>query len=155
MRLALTFLLLLGSSGWLRAAEVEFVRVWPEWREAKSFERISEYFTGQENPGSQVICRTHPETRAGFYFLARVNHTGAAAAAAKIILSVIKPDSPKTLEYTFPVALPAGETVFNLGLTGADWPGLKIHPVAWKIEVVAADGRVLGAHKSFLWEKPQ
>ena len=155
MRFVLTLLLLLSLTAGLRAADVEFVRVWPEWREAKSFERISEYFTGQENPGSQVICRTHAETRAGFYFLARVNHTGATAVAAKIVLSVIKPDSPKTVAYTFPVTLPSGETVFNLGLTGADWPGLKIHPVAWKIEVVASDGRVLGAHQSYLWEKPQ
>ena len=155
MRLVLTCLLLLGSAGCLRAAEVEFVRVWPDWREAKSFERISEFFTGRENPGSQVICRTHPDSRAGFYFLTRLNHTGAAATSAKIVLSVIKPDSPKTLAYTFPVTLPTGETVFNLGLTGADWPGLKTHPVAWKIEVVATDGRVLGAKKSFLWEKPQ
>jgi hypothetical protein len=43
----------------------------------------------------------------------------------------------------------------NLGLTGADWPGgEQAHPVAWKLELVAADGRVLAAEKSFLWEKP-
>ena len=52
------------------------------------------------------------------------------------------------------VVLPAGETVFNVGLTGTDWVGPKVHPVAWKIEIVATDGRLLGVQKSFLWEKP-
>ena len=154
MRLALTLTLLLGSAGLSRSAEVEFVRVWPEWRDAVSFERVSEYFTGQENTGSQVVRRTHPETRAGFYFLARVSNSGAAQPSAKLVVFVIKPDSPQTKVYTFPVELPAGSTVFNLGLTGADWAGPKAHPVAWKVEVVATDGRVLAVQKSFLWEKP-
>lgn len=154
MRLALTLALLLGLVAIVRAAEVEFVRVWPGWRDAASFERISEYFDGKENSGSQVLLRTHPEIRAGYYFLARAANSGPAQPSAKIILSVIKPASPHALVYTFPIVLPAGETVFNLGLTGADWAGPKVHPVAWKIEIVATDGRLLGVAKSFLWEKP-
>jgi hypothetical protein len=154
MRLVLTLALLLGSAGILRAAEVEFVRVWPAWRETASFERISEYFDGKENSGSQVLLRSHPDTRAGFYFLARAANSGPAQPSAKLILSVITPASPHALVYTFPIVLPAGKTVFNLGLTGADWAGPKVHPVAWKIEIVATDGRLLGVAKSFLWEKP-
>ncbi|MEO6875994.1 MAG: hypothetical protein ABI222_14340 [Opitutaceae bacterium] len=155
MRSALVFLLLAASATLTHAADVvSFVRVWPEWRDAQSFERISEYFTGKENPGSQVILRTQPETRSGFYFLARVKNTGPAATAAKIVVSLIKPDSPKTKAYTFPITLPAGETVYSIGLTGTDWAGPKIHPVAWKIEVIATDGTLLGVAKSFLWEKP-
>ena len=154
MRFTLTLALLLGSLAGAHAAGVEFVRVWPEWREAASFERISEYFDGKENPGSQVLLRTHPDVRPGFYFLARVANTGTAEGPAKLVLSVIKPDSPRAKVYTFPIELPAGQTVFNVGLTGDDWAGPKVHPVAWKIEVVAADGRVLGVAKSFLWEKP-
>ena len=154
MRLVLTLVLLLGSAGLARAAEVEFVRVWPEWREAESFKRISEYFNGQENTGSQVVLRSHPEIRSGFYFLARVTHSGPALSAAKVILTLITPDSPKSKAYTFTTALPAGDTVFNLGLTGADWAGPKVHPVAWKIEIVTTEGRLLGVAKSFLWEKP-
>ena len=154
MRLALTLALLLGSAGISRAAEVEFVRVWPGWRDAASFERISEYFDGKENSGSQALLRSHPEIRAGFYFLARAANSGAAQPSAKLILSVIKPASPRALVYTFPIVLPAGETVFNVGLTGDDWAGPKVHPVAWKIEIVATDGRLLGVQKSFLWEKP-
>lgn len=155
MRLVLTFVLLLGWAGIsARAAEIEFVRVWPKWRDAESFQRISEYFDGKENTGSQVVLRSQPATRPGFYFLARVTNSGPALTSAKIILSVIKPDSAAPKAYTFPIVLPAGDTVFNLGLTGTDWAGQKINPVAWKIEVVTTEGQLLGVKKSFLWEKP-
>ncbi len=154
MRLVLTLALLVVTAGLSHAAEVEFVRVWPKWRDAESFKRISEYFDGQENTGSQVVLRSHPEIRSGFYFLARVAHSGPALSAAKVVLTLITPDSPKPKTYTFTTALPAGDTVFNLGLTGADWAGENVHPVAWKIEVVTTDGRLLGTAKSFLWEKP-
>jgi hypothetical protein len=154
MRPVLLFALLLGLAGVACADEVTFVRVWPAWRDAVSFERISEYFTGKENPGSQVLLRSHPEIRAGFYFLARVTNSGPALASPKLVLTVITPDSPKPKAYTFPITLPGGDTVFNVGLTGADWAGEKVHPVAWKIEIFATEGRLLGAAKSFLWEKP-
>lgn len=154
MRCVFFFVLFLVSTVLLRAADVEFVRVWPEWREADSFKRISEYFTGEENPGRETIRRSQPEERAGYYFLARVRNRGAALPAAKLVLSIIKPDSPLTKVYTFPVALESGEHLYHLGLTGADWPGKKVRPVAWKLEVIATDGTLLAAHKSFLWEKP-
>ncbi|MDB6169607.1 MAG: hypothetical protein JWM88_2471 [Verrucomicrobia bacterium] len=154
MRFAFLLVALAASTVFGRAADVEFVRVWPEWREARSFERISEYFTGRENSGREIVRRTQPAERAGFYFVARVRNSGAELPAATIVLSLIKPDAPQVRTYTFPVPLPRGEPVFNLGLTGADWSGRRLHPVAWKIEVVTADGTVLAARKSFLWEKP-
>jgi len=154
MRFALLLALLLGPLASARAAEVEFVRIWTDWRNAESFDRISEYFTGQENTGNQIVRRSQPAVRAGYYFLVRLRNSGSSHPSAKLILSLIKPDSPLVRVYTFPVPIAAGESVFNLGLTGADWPGEKAHPVAWKLEAVATDGTKLGEHKSFLWEKP-
>lgn len=137
-----------------RAADTEFVRVWPGWRDAESFDRIGEYFGGQENGGRETVLRTQSAARAGYYFLVRVK-TAVAQPTAKFALSVIRPDHPEAKIYSFPAALGAGETVFQLGLTGADWPqGKEAHPVAWKIALLAADGRVLATHSSFLWEKP-
>lgn len=137
-----------------RAADVAFVRVWPAWRDAESFERISEYFGGGENTGREVVLRTQADERAGYYFLVRVKAT-AAAPQARFELSVIRPDTPDPKVHSFPVALPPKETVFQLGLTGADWPqGKKANPVAWKLALIGGDGRVLAEHKSFLWEKP-
>ena len=137
-----------------RAAEVEFVRVWPGWRDAASFERITDFFGGTEKDAGRTVLRTQPKERGGYYFLVRVKNP-AAARDAKFELQVIRPDKPETLKYSFPAALPAKENVFQLGLTGSDWPGGKeADPVAWKLALVSADGHVLAEHKSFLWEKP-
>ena len=155
MRSALRVLLFLGLVAFSRAAEVELGRIWPEWRTAESFERISEYFTGRENTGPQTIRRSQPGTRTGFYFLARIRNSGSELPGAKVVISLIKPDSPRVKVFTFPVPVKAGEHVYNLGLTGDDWPGAKVHPVAWKLEVVATDGTLLAVQKSFLWEKPE
>jgi hypothetical protein len=136
------------------AAEAEFVRVWPGWRDAESFDRIAEYFGGPESHGREPILRTQAGARDGYYFLVRVK-PAAALPAAKFAVSVIRPDHPDPKVFTFAAALPEKETVLHLGLTGADWPGGKsASPAAWKIALLAADGRVLAEHKSFLWEKP-
>lgn len=137
-----------------RAGEAELVRIWPGWREAEAFDRISEYFGRGENTSGQIILRTQPAAREGFYFLVRVKNT-AALAAAKFELSVIRPDAPEPKAFSFPVSLPAKGALVQLGLTGAAWPdGKKASPVAWRLALVAADGRILAEHKSFLWEKP-
>lgn len=137
-----------------RSAEVEFVRVWPGWRSAESFESISEYFTGQENHGRRVVLRTHPDARAGFYYLVRVANTGVPQQQARFVLHVISPDSPDPKTHTFTVDLEPRASVYQIGLTGPAWPAPEIHPVAWKLELLASDGRVLASAQSFLWEKP-
>lgn len=155
MRSVLFFVALVAlAAGAARAADAEFVRVWPSWRSAESFERIGEYFGRGEVPSGQIVVRTRPETRAGFYFLVRVKQP-AALAGARFVVDVIRPDAPDAKTFSFTAAVPAGEAVFQLGLTGADWPGgEKAQPVAWRLALLAADGRPLAEHKSFLWEKP-
>ena len=154
MRSLFACLVLLAAAAPLRPAEAEFLRVWPGWRDAESFERISEYFGGGENSGRQVVLRTQAAAREGFYFLVRVK-AASALANARYELSVIRPDSPDAKVYQFPATIPAKETVFQLGITGSDWPeGKDAHPVAWKLALLSGDGRVLAEQKSYLWEKP-
>lgn len=153
MRSALLLLLVL-TSALARAGEVEFVRIWPDWRNAEDFDRISEYFNGRENTSGQTILRTHPADRAGYYFLSRVK-SQAAQTGAKFVLTVIRPDSPDPQVYSFSTALAAGESVVQLGLTGPAWPGgKKAQPVAWKLALLGANGQLIVEHKSFLWEMP-
>lgn len=137
-------------------AATEFVRVWPAYRDAASFERIGEYFGQPENAGRETVLRTQPSTRDGYYFLVRVKTSDTPAPSnARFELRVIRPDTADPVTHTFPAALGPKETVFQLGLTGADWPGGKdAHPVAWKLSLLSAENRVLAEHKSFLWEKP-
>lgn len=135
------------------AAEAEFIRVWPAWRTAESFDRISEYFDGQENTGRHTVLRSRPEARAGYYFLIRAK-AATATTGAKFVLQVITPDSPDPKTYTFPATIGTKETIFDLGLTGPDWPDRKTQAVAWHLALVTADGRELASRQSFLWAKP-
>ena len=152
----LTLVFLLGILALpIRADVVEFARVWPGYREAESFERISEFFTGKENTGREVVLRTQSPARGGYYFFVRLHNSGAALAAAKFSLQVIAPDDPQPKTFVFPAAIGGGTSLFNLGLTGADWSQPKqAHPVAWRLDLLASDGQAIATAKSFLWEKP-
>jgi hypothetical protein len=142
-----------GNASVALAAEAELVRVWPAWRNAESFDRISEYFTGHENTGRHTVLRSHPDVRAGYYFLIRAQ-AARGATNLKFVLQIITPESPNPQTYTVPAAVGEQETVFDLGLTGADWPDRKTHAVAWHLAIVGADGRELASRQSFLWGKP-
>jgi hypothetical protein len=155
MRLALRFLVLLSVAvSSAVAGDIGFVRVWPGWKDAEAFDSISEYFTGREEHAHRVVLRTHPDVRAGFYYLVRVANSDGPVSGARFALHVIAPTSPDAKTYTFSTTVPKGSTVYQLGLTGAEWPDRKAHPVAWELELQSGDGRVLASEKSFLWELP-
>jgi hypothetical protein len=154
MRCCVYLLLAIALLSTAPAADLEIVRVWPSWRDAESFERIGEYFGRPENTGRETVLRTQPAARDGYYFLVRVKAV-AASPGTRFALSVIRPDTPEPKTYLFPVERWDKENIFQLGLTGADWPqGKKANPVAWKIALQDHTGAVLAEHKSFLWEKP-
>ena len=138
-------------------ASATIIRVWPDYRAAESFDRISEYFTGAENTGNQIVLRTHPESRDGFYFFTRLKTPADIAAGAQVEIGVITPGSPaaKTFLLRVPVALRKGTLLLNPGLTGPDWPptDAKTHPVAWRVRLLSADGAELATSQSYLWSK--
>jgi hypothetical protein len=152
LRRSLLFLALVAAVA-APAAEAKIVRVFFGWREAASFKRIAEYFDGREHTGGEIVVRTKPDHREGFYFLVRLKQDAPAAGAA-FVIHVIFPGSPRAKAFTLPADVPAGETVFNLGLTGADWPSRETHAVAWKIELKDGTGAVLASEKSYLWDNP-
>jgi len=127
--------------------------VYTGWREADSFKRISEYFTGRENTGDIVVLRTHPEQRSGFYFLIKAVNPGSPAAVT-VGLEVIVPNNPKPKTYAFSATLKSGANLIDLGLTAGDWTDPEAHPVAWIINFENARGDVLAVKKSYLWERP-
>ncbi len=138
----------------LKAAEVEFVRVWPAWRDANSFRRISEYFDGAEVSDGKIIERTQPKSRTGFYFFVRLKHPTLALKGAHFSIQYITPYWLEARERTFPANEAPGEHQYLLGLTGSDWTGHETHPIAWKVDLISADGQVLATSQSFLWSKP-
>jgi hypothetical protein len=154
MRPLLSLCLALLICAPLGAANVTFVRTWLNYRDAQSFVRISEYFTGKENPGRETYLRSQPEERTGLYFLTRLKNTSEAVNGARLELNVITPESAAPKTYKFDVTIPKGEHVFQVGLTGSDWKDPKVHPVAWQIVLVDAEGHTVATHESFLWSKP-
>lgn len=133
---------------------VDFVRIWPQWRNADAFDRITEYFGGHENDGRETVLRSRPEARAGMYFLVRVK-TAASISNGKFVLQIIRPDAPDAKSFVFPASVPEKGRVFELGLTGSDWPGGRdAHAVAWKLTLFDSAGQVVADQQSFLWAMP-
>ena len=152
-RLAL-FILFLTSAFAVFAGDLKIVRVWPGYRAAESFDRISEYFGGGENSARRTVLRTRSGDRAGYYFLVRLVNPDAAQPGCSWQLQVILPTSAQPRTFAFPTGIPAGQNVFELGLTGTDWPNAKTEPVAWKLVLQSTDGRELVSQQSFLWDRP-
>ncbi|HUJ43041.1 MAG TPA: hypothetical protein VLW52_05470 [Opitutaceae bacterium] len=150
----LRLLLVLALPAAAQAAGLEIVRVFTSWRAAASFQSVGEYLDGREHTGGIAVLRSQPGARAGYYWLVRLKNSGAAFSGAKFVLQVITPAGPEPKTFVFATAVPAGRPVFQLGLTGSDWPGAKARPVAWHLQLLAADGRTLLAKESFLWELP-
>jgi hypothetical protein len=149
-----TFTLFLAFCGAARAADPYFKRVWPQWHAADSFQSFYEDHTGKELQGKWTVLRSQPAERGGLYFLTRVENPGAMMPGTVFVIRIISPDSLETRVFQFPADVPQGSMLFEIGLTGKDWDGQHVQPVAWKMELQAADGRVLTEKKSFLWEKP-
>lgn len=136
------------------AGDISLLRVWPQWHTADSFQSFYEYHTGRELVGKWTVLRSQPEERTGLYFLTRVENHGAPVSGATLVVRVVTPDATETKVFTFPAQVKAGSWLFEIGLTGKDWPAEHIEPVAWDVELQSADGTVLAKKTSFLWEKP-
>lgn len=152
--LTAAFLICVGE---LAAAPVRIVRLWNGYREAASFLRLSEYLTGEENPGRAILLRTDPEVREGFYFTLRLaGEERNPVPDGRIVLQVVAPDAEKPRRFEFPFQAGGRRSVrLEIGLTGADWPYEEALPLAWQLEVLGSDGTVLASRASYLWAKPE
>ncbi len=134
---------------------LKIIRVWPSYRPAESFERISEFLGKDENPRDKLILRTQPDARAGYYFLVRVKNSDTASVDIKIELQVISPFAPEAKTYRFSCMLPAGSHALNLGLTGTDWPGKpNDEVVAWQLRLLSSADLEIAKQQSYLWQLP-
>ncbi len=149
----LVAVLLLLSAPLLLPAATTIVRVWPSYREADSFRRISEYVGGTENSGREIVLRTQPEAHAGYYLLTRINADSAAAGSA-VVVEIVLPGDPTIRTFTFPAGLRAGEHVYQIGITGSDWPNAKTRAAAWRVTARSPEGETIAELASFLWSAP-
>jgi hypothetical protein len=145
--LALTF-----APGLASAAEAKIERIWPTYRTAASFTRIAEYFGGKER-SPELIVRSQPDTRDGYYFLTRFTLSEAQPGAILALEYIVPGDENARVQF-FPVNLPKGSRAVFAGLTGTDWPNAKTQPTAWRLRLLAASGQELARQQSFLWSLP-
>lgn len=122
--------------------------------------RISEWFTGRENPGRRQYLRSDPSDRSGYYFVLRIpSHLQDAAGAVPLAFSIeIFPGGtlrPLVCDYPVPAFLSL-EKPFYLGITGDHWAQPDRAPIAWKIVLHPAgtEHAALAQWKSHLWSDP-
>jgi hypothetical protein len=152
--LAALLLMALLPAALVSAPNVEVVRVFTGWHSAGSFHRVSEYLGGKENTGGIIVLTTQKSDRSGYYWLVRLDNKSSQLAGGRFELQVISPSAPEAKTYSFAADIPSGGAVFQLGLTGPDWPGPKSRPAAWRLCLLAADGSTVFTRESFLWEPP-
>ena len=142
-----------GLSGFCSLrADTQITRVWPEYRSAASFVRIEEYFGGSEK-APELILRSQAKRRDGFYFLARFK-TSEALVGSVLVVEYFVPGEEEARVQFFTLDLPRGSRAVLAGLTGADWPGAKVEPTAWRLRLLGANGQELALEQSFLWALP-
>lgn len=146
----------LGASPATAVEPIDFTRIRPTYRETASFKRISEFFTGKENPGRNIIFRTQPEIRDGFYFSFRIEAPkGSTVPAGTVALLVYLANATEPTEFTYKLEAKKKRWVpVLIGLTGTDWEDPEAVPVAWRLEYRTPSGQVTGHANSFLWILP-
>ena len=124
-------------------------------RTAGDDSRASEVFGVKDTAGSDVVFRTDASGRGGHYFYVKLDD--APPADAKLVLQVVRMENAAAERYEFPArfrpGFPFGEYV--IGLTGKQAGDAKWRPIAWRVSVVDAKGKVLAAKHSFLWGTPR
>lgn len=151
-RLSIVSLLAIALASAASAADVKFVRVWPDYRTADSFTRVGEYFGGKEHT-PELLVRSQPAARDGFYFLARFKSSEALPGAI-LAIETVQPGTDVPSVHFLSVDLPQGSRAILAGLTGNDWPSAKVKPTAWRLRLLSASGEELARQQSFLWTLP-
>ncbi|MBC2602192.1 hypothetical protein [Puniceicoccus vermicola] len=118
----------------------------------EDFFRISEYFTGQEPETDRIYVRTDPEVRGGYFWILPITKEMSQRDIGEIHLSVQIPGDPEMKEFTLePERSASSGATLWIGLTGLDWPGIQFGPVAWNLQILDPEGKVLEERESYLW----
>lgn len=103
---------------------------------ASDFKRISEYFTGEANPGGDIVAYTDPNDRSGLYFMVAPDRLEDLRDGAIVVLEYVSAEKAAPQKCLFVVPAFPGSGLFRelrLGVTGEDWPAGNPGVVAWKV----------------------
>ncbi len=146
--LSILITLILAALANTSASALEII--FADHRDTHSFQRISEFFTGQENPGRYLIARTDPERRDGFYVSIKADRNDPLDQFTNARISYIKTASQDIHISEIPLTGKMKKRIL-VGLTEEEWFEDKTYPHAWKIEFLDQSGQTLDSVQSFLW----
>lgn len=146
MKDVLTAIVLFSIAHLCSGAEIIF----SDRRDADSFKRISEHFTGNENPGRYVIARTDPSQRDGYYIALKLDESDQPEKADKVLLHFVRPGSQDVETKTLTIG-PINKDRALIGMTDDVWSSTSSIPTAWKIEFLDSAGTVISTSQSYLW----
>ncbi len=123
----------------------------PKRRSVDDVARASEAFYAKESHGQDIVFRTTENERAGYYFYSKLSFSP--PVDSRLVLEVVRAEGEAPERYDFSLALrpkfPLGE--YAIGLTGKDAGSGNWVPIAWRLTVLDAKGKVLASEHSFLW----
>ena len=123
----------------------------PKRRSVDDVARASEAFYAKESHGQDIVFRTTENECAGYYFYSKLSFSP--PVDSRLVLEVVRAEGEAPERYDFSLALrpsfPLGEYV--IGLTGKDAGLGNWVPIAWRLTVLNAKGKVLASQHSFLW----
>ncbi|HSH10017.1 MAG TPA: hypothetical protein VK995_06485 [Oceanipulchritudo sp.] len=151
-RLFLVLALLLAPL--VQASAVSIETAYTRYYEDGEIRPIGQYFGASLiGQGFRSVVASQPDRPAGQYFIAKLEELSAPMPVqARMTLYLSNSKEPTT--HTWDLAGASLKKWLYLGLTGTDWPAHEVQPLAWRIELLDAQGTLLAEWKSFLWEMP-
>ncbi|MFO7724322.1 MAG: hypothetical protein R6V45_02130 [Oceanipulchritudo sp.] len=116
---------------------------------------IADYFRDAV-PGQsfRTVVSSDPEKPAGQYFIMRLKGGTGKGTIARARMTLYATDSKEPREEEWDLEGIDPRKWLYLGITGTDWPGEAVQPLAWRIRLLDTTGGILAEWKSFLWEQP-
>lgn len=121
------------------------------YRSEADVTRASEAFYAKEHHGADVVFRSQEKIRQGYYFFLRLDTVP--PADGRLVVEVVREENrpPERFDFSLKLAPQGWFGEYVVGLTGRDGGAPNWRPVAWRISVTDAQGKVLATKHSFLW----
>lgn len=153
-RLAGFLLLLALSFSSTSATALTIEQAFPRFYPDRSIESLQQRLGLGSGQTFRSVIPSQKHSPQGWYFLIELDQPlPATAHSARIRL--YRTDALDAASHSWPLDDLRPRRMLYLGLTGTDWPeDTAVRPLAWRIEIVDAEGAVLASWESFLYSLP-
>lgn len=147
---ALFLLLALAPAATALSIEQAVPRFYPD----RSIESLQQRLGLGSGQTFRSVIPSQKDSPQGWYFLIELDQPlPPTAHAARIRL--YRTEALDAASHSWSLVDLRPRRMLYLGLTGTDWPaGTAVRPLAWRIEILDAEGAVLASWESFLYSLP-